>query len=83
MLDTIDAQLGLPRVEPDGAFFVLLEAAPGGDSLEMTLDILEKTNVITVPGVAFGQEASRFLRLSFAATEVDIVEGLRRLADYF
>ena len=49
----------------------------------MTLDILEKTNVVTVPGVAFGQEASRFLRLSFAATEVDIVEGLRRLADYF
>ncbi len=83
MLDTIDDQLGLPRVEPEGAFFVLLDAAPDGDSLEVTLDILEKTNVITVPGVAFGQQASRFLRLSFAATEADIVEGLRRLADYF
>ncbi len=83
MLDTIDDQLGLPRIEPEGAFFVLLDAAPDGDSLEVTLDILEKTNVITVPGVAFGQQASRFLRLSFAATEADIVEGLRRLADYF
>ena len=83
MLDTIDDQLGLPRIEPDGAFFVLLDAAPGGDSLEMALDILEKTSVVTIPGVAFGQEASRFLRLSFAATEEDIAEGLRRLADYF
>lgn len=83
MLDTIDDQLGLPRIEPEGAFFVLLDAAPGGDSLEMALDILEKTSVVTIPGVAFGQEASRFLRLSFAATEEDIAEGLRRLADYF
>jgi aspartate/methionine/tyrosine aminotransferase len=83
MLEIIDEQLGLPRVDPEGAFFVLLEAAPSGDSLELALDILDKTNVITIPGVAFGEEASRFLRLSFAANEACISEGLRRLAGYF
>ena len=83
MLDAIDDQLGLPRIEPDGAFFVLLDADPHGETLELALDILDKTNVITVPGVAFGDRAARFLRLSFAASESDIAEGMRRLAAYF
>jgi len=82
MLENIDRQLGLPRIEPGGSFFVLVEAAPQGNSLEVALDILAKTEVVTVPGVAFGDEAARFLRLSFAASEADIVEGLRRIADY-
>ena len=83
MLEMIDDQLGLPRIEPEGAFFVLLEAAPSGDSLELALDILDKTNVITIPGAAFGEESSRFLRLSFGATEACIFEGLQRLGGYF
>jgi aminotransferase len=49
----------------------------------MALDILDNTEVITVPGSAFGDEAARFLRLSFAASEADIAEGLGRLAAYF
>ena len=83
MLEMIDDQLGLPRIEPEGSFFVLLEAAPSGDSLELALDILDKTNVITIPGAAFGEESSRFLRLSFGATEACIFEGLQRLGGYF
>ncbi len=83
MLEIIDRDLGLPRIAPDGAFFVMLEAAPDGNSLEIALDLLEETSVITVPGVAFGDEAARFLRLSFAASEPDIREGLARLAARF
>ena len=83
MLKLIDDQLRLPRIAPEGAFFVLMEAAPSGDSLELALDILDNTNVITVPGAAFGKQSSRFLRLSFGAAEVSISEGLRRLGGYF
>ncbi len=83
MLDTIDRELDMPCIAPQGAFFVLLEAAPAGDSLEVALDILDKAAVITVPGVAFGDQAARFLRLSFAASTTDITEGLGRLAEYF
>ena len=83
MLKLIDDQLRLPRIAPEGAFFVLMEAAPSGDSLELALDILDKTNVITVPGAAFGKQSSRFLRLSFGAAEASILEGLRRLGGYF
>lgn len=83
MLDTIDRELEMARIAPEGAFFVLIEAVPAGNSLEVALDILDKTEVITVPGVAFGDQAARFLRLSFAASEADITEGLGRLAAYF
>lgn len=83
MLDTIDRELELPCLAPEGAFFVLVDAVPAGNSLEVALDILDKTEVITVPGVAFGDQAARFLRLSFAASEADITEGLGRLAAYF
>ena len=83
MLKLIDDQLRLPRIAPEGAFFVLMEAAPSGDSLELALDILDNTNVITVPGAAFGKQSSRFLRLSFGAAEASILEGLRRLGGYF
>jgi aspartate/methionine/tyrosine aminotransferase len=83
MLEILAGELDLPFVEPGGAFFVLVEAAPAGNSLEVALEILEQTGVITVPGVAFGEEAARFLRLSFAASEADIREGLGRMATYF
>lgn len=83
MLDTIDGELNMRHIVPEGAFFVLIEAAPAGNSLEVALDILDKAAVITVPGVAFGDQAARFLRLSFAASTADITEGLGRLAKYF
>lgn len=80
MLETLDAELGLPYITPDGAFFVLLEAAPNGDSLQVALDLLDKSGVVTVPGVAFGERAARYLRISFAAEEDDIRQGIRRIA---
>ena len=78
----IDNELGLPYVDPEGAFFVLVEAAPRGNSLDVARDVLQETGVITVPGTGFGHQAARFLRLSFSATEDEIREGLRRLGGY-
>jgi aspartate/methionine/tyrosine aminotransferase len=83
MLGLLDAEVGPPYVAPGGSFFVMVEAAPDGNSLEVALDLLEKTGVITIPGIGFGEQASRFLRVSFAASEDDIREGMRRIAAYF
>ena len=82
MTELIDQELGLPYVDPEGAFFVLVEAAPRGNSLEVARHVLQKTGVITVPGAGFGHQAGHFLRLSFSATEDEIRDGLRRLGDY-
>jgi len=82
-LEILRAQVKLPFVAPGGSFFVMVEAAPQGNSLEVALDLLAETGVITVPGVGFGDQAARFLRVSFAASEEDIREGLGRIAGYF
>ncbi len=82
MTELIDQELGLPYFDPEGAFFVLVEAAPRNNSIEVALDVLRETGVITVPGAGFGHQAGRFLRLSFSGTEDDIREGVRRLATY-
>ena len=49
------------------------------DSVETLCDwLLEECGVATVPGTAFGD--SRCLRISFAVSEVELSEGLHRLA---
>jgi aspartate aminotransferase len=44
------------------------------------MDILEKLNIILVPGSAFG--APKHLRISYATSMEDIQEGLRKLEEY-
>ena len=82
MTELVDTQLEIPYIDPQGAFFVLIEAAPHGNSLEVAHDVLRKTGVITVPGAGFGHQGEHFLRLSFSATEEEIREGIRRLSEY-
>lgn len=77
---------GVSYVRPDGAFYVFFRADPwaqAGDasaagSVEVCTRLLEETGVALVPGAAFGDD--RFIRLSFAASEEVLVEGIHRLA---
>jgi aspartate/methionine/tyrosine aminotransferase len=64
---------------PDGAFYFFVDVSGQGDSLALSRRILERRNVITVPGVAFGPRGEGFLRLSFAASDGDIREGIERI----
>jgi len=78
---------GVQAVEPDGAFYVMLVV--GGvygkkcgdkeitDSVSFADALLEAEKVATVPGVSFG--APDCVRLSYALSESDIEEGLKRI----
>jgi aminotransferase len=79
MSTLVKSEMRVPAVLPGGAYYMLAEAAPRGDSLAVALDLLERTEVLTIPGVAFGEEASRYLRLTFSAEENTIREGVTRL----
>jgi aspartate aminotransferase len=67
--------------EPDGAFYIFFrvdsyfETGRSG-SIEFCNYLLERTGVALVPGAAFGDD--RCVRLSFAAPEAEILEGIRR-----
>jgi aspartate aminotransferase len=87
MLDGLRSIPELECDEPQGAFYVFPKASAlygrrsaGGDiggSLDLSMRILEEANVATVPGVAFGDDDH--IRLSYATSEEDIEEALRRI----
>jgi aspartate/methionine/tyrosine aminotransferase len=77
-------KLGLGvMVEPAGAFYVLARADHlDSDSKRLVFDVLEKAGVGLTPGAEFGQGAEGFLRFSYAASEEDLMEALRRLENF-
>ncbi|MBS8228724.1 pyridoxal phosphate-dependent aminotransferase [Vannielia litorea] len=80
---------GLPKAgftrfaPPDGAFYVYADVSEmTDDSLKFSQQILEKTGVAMTPGLDFDSaRGARWLRFSYARSEADIAEGLRRLIE--
>jgi aspartate/methionine/tyrosine aminotransferase len=74
--------VGLDKIAPaDGAFYLYVDVSSHTDnSLAFAKAMLEEIGVATTPGVDFDTTRGRhFLRLSYAGTEQDLREALRRL----
>lgn len=71
---------GVRFVEPDGAFYYFADVSEHGDSREVARRILDRCNVVTIPGEAFGPGGAGYLRISFAASRATIQEGIGRIA---
>ncbi len=74
---------GLSYVPPDGAFYCMLRAPERwkNDTMAAALQLMDRYNVVTIPGSVFGAEG--FLRLSFVAAPEVLREGIRRIAAFF
>lgn len=69
---------GAYTVRPGGTFYCLPDLrAYRPDSVALARFLLEKARVVTVPGREFGMEGH--LRLSYAGSTHDIVEGIARI----
>ena len=82
VLDIVSQMDGFELHPPEGAFYALLDVnahlkGSGKDDVWLANHLLEDAEVATVMGSAF--EAPGCLRVSFAASEDDIAEGLRRI----
>ncbi|MEA5050787.1 MAG: pyridoxal phosphate-dependent aminotransferase [Oscillospiraceae bacterium] len=73
------------KVNPQkGTFCLFLDVTAFGiGSEKLAFELLDKQNVLTTPGTAFGRQGEGFLRLSFANSDEQIAEGLERLSRYF
>jgi aspartate/methionine/tyrosine aminotransferase len=80
LIDILDKELGLRGTSPEGAFYTMVDVREHGDDLEVAERFLQN-RVITVPGVAFGDEARGFLRVSFCNSEERMAEGVRRMKE--
>jgi aspartate/methionine/tyrosine aminotransferase len=74
--------IGLPvPVRPDGAFYVYIDVSSTGmDAMRFCQRALDEARVALTPGHDFGaSDARRYVRLSYAASQDDLREGLARL----
>lgn len=73
--------MGLPVVEPGGAFYTFPSIAGTGlGSEEFCERAIAEGGVALVPGTCFSAEG--FVRLSFCVADADLDEGLRRLGAF-
>ena len=87
LIDEID---GVQAIEPDGAFYVMMVVSDlygksyNGKVIENSIEfadmLLDAEKVATVPGVSFG--ADDCVRLSYALSEADLEEGLKRIKKF-
>ncbi len=90
MVETIKSIPAVSCVEPDGAFYVMvdishfkgmtIEGKEVKDSVEFASVLLETSNVAVIPGIAFG--ADDYIRLSYATSMENIKEGLSRINNF-
>jgi len=69
---------GLQLQQPEGAFYAFPDVSSYGlDSMSLCNRLLDEVGLAVVPGIAFGDD--RCIRLSCAAAEATIDDGLERL----
>ena len=75
-------RIGITEMHPvDGAFYVYADIARfTNDSLDFCKRMLDEAGIAATPGLDFDPvEGAHHMRLSFAGTEADCREGMRRL----
>jgi len=91
--ERVAAMPGLVCPKPTGAFYVFPDisahfgkTSPGQRKIDTALSfaesLLEDAKVAVVPGEDFGQCARNHVRLSFACSNENIIEGCRRIAQW-
>ena len=69
-------------IAPEGAFYTCIRLPDGRRSLPAALELLERDDVVTIPGAAFGTSFDGWLRLSWVAPMPQVREGIERIAAY-
>jgi aspartate/methionine/tyrosine aminotransferase len=74
---------GLLPITPQGAFYALMDInSTGQRSLEFAKDFLVACETAVVPGITFGPNCDRYVRVAFTTADEQLREGLLRLRAY-
>ncbi len=79
-------ELGRYVYTPHGAFYILVDvSSPRGTvrrGRQFALDLLRERNVAVAPGSTFGSVAEHYVRVSLAASDDEIVRGVREMCAF-
>jgi aspartate aminotransferase len=79
-------ELGRYVYTPHGAFYILVDVTGPGSTgrrgRQFALDLLREPNIATAPGSTFGSVAENYVRVSLAASDEEIVHGIREICAF-
>ena len=83
LVDGLNKIPGFSCMKPKGTFYAFpnIEAF-GKSSKEFAIDLLQKAQVLVVPGSAFGSAGEGYLRIIFATSDDALHEALERIEKY-
>ncbi|OGN05684.1 MAG: hypothetical protein A2831_00535 [Candidatus Yanofskybacteria bacterium RIFCSPHIGHO2_01_FULL_44_17] len=80
MVGLLNEMPGVHCLKPDGAFYVFPNiTGTGMTSEEFSRFALEKAGVVLLPGTNFGRHGKGYVRLVYASSQKNIVEGMKKL----
>jgi aspartate/methionine/tyrosine aminotransferase len=83
LLERLGVIPGVRAIRPSGAFFVMARVEAMPDSHAGALALIERQQVVTIPGAFFGLAGEGYLRLSYgAAGQERLAAACDRLADF-
>ena len=75
---------GLKMNNPDGAFYLFprIPEQYGDDDWNFCIDLARKAGVGVIPGSSFGESGAGYFRMSYAASDENVIEGCRRIVAF-
>ncbi|MBM7854483.1 LL-diaminopimelate aminotransferase [Desulfohalotomaculum tongense] len=78
------ASLGWKMPKPRASMFVWAPIPKGyTSSYQFAIELLEKTGVLVIPGVAFGEQGEGYVRIALVQPEEQLKEALERIKNNF
>lgn len=83
MVDGLNQIPGIRCFRPEGAFYAFANIKSfGKSSFDFAQELLKNAGVVCVPGSAFGEMGEGYIRFSYANSDENLKEALRRMDAY-
>ena len=83
LIEGINAIPGIKCMKSPGSFYAFPNIkAFGKTSFNFAIELLKEAGVVSVPGSAFGSRGEGYLRFSFANSDENLREAVRRIAEH-
>lgn len=71
---------GLSCIKPKGSFYIMVNISETGmSSVDFSMKMLEEARVVVMPGVSFGENGDRFVRISCNGSEDVLDQAFERI----
>ncbi len=79
---TVLQESGMRFIVPEGSFYACVRLPQGLRSRDAANELIERHDVVAIPGIAFGEAMEGWLRLSWVGDSERVRDGILRIAEY-